>query len=352
MDRLNKLRLVMREAELPALLVSRPANILYISGFSGGSDGRLLITEKDAYLLTDGRYFEQAARECAQWTVVPVKAGEPDPLLKLCAGAAELGVEAEYISAAQYLRLQATIMPKLRDFSGAIEKMRLIKEEGELALLRASAAISDRVWRGMLAELEPGMREDYIAARIAFRLREEGCSGEAFATIAASGENGALPHAHPGERRLCPGDLLTCDFGGVYLHYAGDMTRTIAVESLSPVWRERYQRLLEVQELAVARVQAGISGEEIYHLAVRELARYELERYFNHGLGHGVGLEVHEGPRLSAASSDILQENMVVTVEPGIYFPGQGGIRIEDTVIVNSRGCERITRSDKILTIL
>ena len=342
----------MAEADLAAGLISGSENIYYISGFSSGSDARLVVTPDQCYLITDGRYFEQAAREAPAWEVVPVLTGAEHPLPELVKQVERLGFEPDNLSVAEYMRLKEKLSPVLIAFSGIIEAQRSLKDEDELELLRLSAAASDRVWNGLLIEVEPGLREDLIASRVAYRLREEGCTGEAFPTIVASGENGALPHAQAGERRLQRGDLLTVDFGGFYRHYAGDMTRTVAIGELSSVWRERYQRLLEVQEAAVERVQADRSGAELHRLVTEDLARHRLDQYFVHGLGHGLGLAVHEIPRLSAASPDVLMENMVVTVEPGIYIPGQGGIRIEDTVIVKNRGCERITRSDKKLKII
>jgi Xaa-Pro aminopeptidase len=236
--------------------------------------------------------------------------------------------------------------------AGAIERLRMVKGEPELELLREAARIGDRVFSRICAEIRVGQSEKQIANRIAYLLKEEGCSQESFPTIAVSGENAALPHGQPGERLILAGDMLTLDFGGFYQGYAGDMTRTVVLGQAAPDLVDVYSKVLKVQQLGVSMVRAGISGRQVDEEVRGTLADYGLDQYFQHGTGHGVGLEIHESPTLSRWYDDLLVPNMVVTVEPGIYIPGWGGVRIEDTVIVKEGGCEVITHSPKDLLII
>jgi Xaa-Pro aminopeptidase/Xaa-Pro dipeptidase len=200
--------------------------------------------------------------------------------------------------------------------------------------------------------IEAGTVVGFLPQDFAAKLVENGAARESFATIAVAGENAALPHGQPGNRNLIRGDMLTLDFGGFFQGYAGDMTRTVIIGEASSKLRDIYQHVLEAQELGVSLVKAGVSCRDIDVQVRTRLGKYGLEDYFQHGTGHGVGLEIHEIPRLSRLSDDILEEGMVVTVEPGVYIPGWGGVRIEDTVIVKKGECEIITHSNKSLLII
>ncbi len=350
--RINKLRHFMENKSLDAVLITKAENIRYLSGFTGGKDGRLLLTAHKQVVITDPRYLEQTAQECPEWELYLDKNPREPGWFHLAPPHGRIGIEAHDITFQNYQLLRQHWGEKIVPLTGMVEEFRIIKDEGELELLRRAARINDAVYDKIIRQVEKGWAEEEIARHIGYYLRELGCDREAFDIIALAGENGALPHGRPGTRRLARGDCLTLDFGGMYQGYAGDMTRTLFVETADARGREYYARVLEAQELALRIIRADIPAREVDARAREYLRRYELDSYFVHGLGHGIGLEVHEEPRLSAFSEIILQENMVVTVEPGIYLPGWGGIRIEDMVVVTPGGCEILTRSAKELRII
>ncbi|MDD3365118.1 MAG: Xaa-Pro peptidase family protein [Syntrophomonas sp.] len=346
------MRQFMKENRLDVFMVTKPENIRYLSAFSGGSDAKLVISSDGQYILTDSRYIEQAKRECPDWELMQEHVGRLDSLASICDKYNRLAVESHCLSYDQFQQYANRLKSELVPLANTIERHRVVKDELELDLLRTSARIGDSVFSQICLEIQEGVSEKHIANRITYLLKEGGSSRESFDTIAVAGENAALPHGQPGNRLLSRGDMLTLDFGGFYQGYAGDMTRTVMIGEASPKLRDIYQQVLEAQELGVSLINAGVSCREI-DVQVREVLRkYGLDIYFQHGTGHGVGLEIHEIPRLSPLSDDILQEGMVVTVEPGVYIPGWGGVRIEDTVIVKKGGCEIITHSDKRLLII
>jgi Xaa-Pro aminopeptidase len=332
--------------------VTKPENIRYLSNFTSGSDARLLISSDEKYIFTDGRYLEQAKRECPDWELIRVNGAGLDSLASICDKYNSLLVESHHVTYELYSRMTTELKTPLVPMAEIIEQLRAVKDDQELDMIRQAAKIGDIVFTRICQEIQVGVSERHLANRIAYIFKKEGCSGESFETIAVAGENAALPHGKPGDRLLKRGDMLTLDFGGFYHGYAGDMTRTVVLGEASPKLKEIYQQVLEAQELGVATVKSGISCREIDRQVRQRLADYDLDQYFVHGTGHGVGLEIHETPTLSTRSEAVLEENMVVTIEPGVYIPGWGGIRIEDTVIVKNGGCEVITRSDKGLLII
>lgn len=350
--RIDKVRQELGAQEIDALLITRPENIRYLSGFTGGRDGKLLISGEKCYIFSDARYFVQIEMECPGWELVKVNGSGLDSLTNICDNFKRIGFESQDISFYFYQELQKKVKSELIGLLDAIEKNRVIKDESELLCLRAAAAVGDKVFFQLCQELQTGDSEVHIANRIAWLLKENGCSKESFDIIAVAGKNAALPHGQPGSYCIKAGDMLTLDFGGFYRGYAGDMTRTVAIEKADSRFEEYYHILLKAQQLGVSLVKAGTSCREIDQQVRECLAGYGLDQYFQHGTGHGVGLEIHEAPRVSLFSQDTLAENMVVTIEPGIYIPDWGGIRIEDTVIVKNGGCEVITHSDKGLLII
>lgn len=342
----------MQERKLDAFLVTKAENIFYLSGFTGGSDARLLIDDQEAIILTDGRYLEQADNECPGWTIIEEKPPGWGELSRLGRRIEKLGFEAHDISYQFYSQLEQSLPSELIPLENMVEMLRIHKEAGELHCLKESARIGDEVLQELLGQIRVGVSEAQLANQISFLLREKGCSKESFDTIVLAGEHAALPHGHPGNRLLVDGDMLTMDFGGFFEYYAGDMTRTVAVGKANPRFRELYQVLLDAQMAALDKITGGVEACVVDKAARAVLQKADLEMYFKHSTGHGLGLEIHEYPSLSQRSGAILYENMVVTVEPGIYIPGWGGIRIEDTVVVQSNGCEIITRSDKGLLIV
>ncbi|MGI5911729.1 MAG: M24 family metallopeptidase [Syntrophomonadaceae bacterium] len=352
-DRIKRILLAMDKYQVDAFLISKAENIRYLSGFTGGEDAWLLITKKNRYLLTDSRYYEQVEREAPEWDLVKIRPPGFLELKEVSSGINRIAVESHAIAYNTYHQLEQSIETELVPLANVVEEQRQVKDENELQMLREAARIGDNVFTELCChKIASGVSERMLANEVAYLLRQKGCDSEAFATIAVAGENAALPHGRPSERRLVSGDMLILDFGGNYNGYASDMTRTVAISNSDSKLQARYQAVLEAQELGISLVKAGVACCEI-DMAVREcLKKYGLDKYFQHSIGHGLGLEVHEMPSLSSRSNAILQENMVVTVEPGIYIKGWGGIRIEDMVVVKNGGCEVITHSNKSLLII
>lgn len=342
----------MSEKKLDALLVTKAENIYYLSQFTGGSDARLFIDYEHQSVLTDARYLMQVQQECPGWDLVEEKPPGTEQLVLFCNKTKRLGFEGHNMTYQFYKMLDNSTDCELISVENLIEAMRAVKDENELERLRMAARAGDETFSEVLKSIQPGRSELKIANQISFLLREKGCARESFDTIVLAGEHASLPHGHPGSKSLLGGDMVTMDFGGFYKHYAGDMTRTIAVQYASPRLRQIYEIVLEAQQAALGKVKAGINCRDVDGAARDVLRKAELEQYFQHSTGHGLGLEVHEYPSLSQRSNTVLAENMVVTVEPGVYIPGWGGIRIEDTVVVEARGCEIITRSEKGLIIV
>lgn len=351
-ERLAKIRRFMENKPIDAFLVSKPENIRYLSGFTGGSDAQLLISFQDNYLLTDSRYREQVSRECAGWQYIEEKPPGFQKLQEISRAYQRIGVESHYITHQYFLDLEQKLDTAIVALADLVEELRLRKDENELSCLRQAAQIGDAVFKDITAYIKAGQNEMQVANQIVYLLKEKGCSKEAFDTIVVSAENAALPHGQPGSRIIRTGDMVTIDFGGFYQGYAGDMTRTVAINLAEHSFRDRYLKLLEAQQTGVAMVRSGMRGQEIDQAVRNCLKKYDLDQYFLHSTGHGLGLEIHEQPRVSPLSETVLLENMVITIEPGIYIPGWGGIRIEDSVIVKNGGCELLTHADKNLLII
>jgi Xaa-Pro aminopeptidase len=266
---------------------------------------------------------------------------------------ARIGIEKQRTTLATYeqLRIQH---PRLRwkPVDGLLDSTFSVKDEAEIDSIRAAAAISDEVFSEMLDIIRPGMREADIAAEISHRQRRKGGEGDAFETIVASGERGALPHARATGKRIKKGECITLDFGCIIDGYSSDLTRTIAVGRISPRLRSMYEGVLASQLTALSVIRDGVAGRFPDAEARRVLRKRSLEKWFRHSLGHGLGLDVHEHPRVAPKSVDTLIAGQVVTVEPGVYIPGVGGVRIEDDIVVREHGVELLTHSPKgLITI-
>jgi Xaa-Pro aminopeptidase len=349
-QRVNNLRQKMEANGLDGFLVSKPENLYYLSGFTG--EGLLVLTAKKLYLVTDPRYTEQAKVEAVGWEVYEQKQGYIKALPELCQGLSKIGFESRHLTFEQYLKAQEAVGERLEPRASLVEELRRVKEPEELARIRQAVAIGDAAFQELLPMIAVGTRERDLAIELERLLKLKGCSREAFDTIAVAGERASLPHGQPTENKLARGDMLTLDFGGFYRGYAGDTTRTVAIGGASPRLRDIYYRVLEAQMAGIDRVKAGVSCQEVDGAARECLKTHELDTYFVHSTGHGLGLEVHEEPAVSARSEVVLEENMVVTIEPGVYIPGWGGVRIEDVVIVKKTGCEILTAATKELLIL
>ena len=349
-DRLRKLRQKLLEKELEAILISQPENCRYLSGFAG-STGFLLITQDTATVATDFIYFEQAKAEVAGLEVVRIKSmAEGFAELMRGRGINKLGFEADNLVFSQHSRLSqqvAEMQIQLVPTEGLVECLRAVKEEEELACLMRAAEMADNALEYIAREIRPGMSEKEAAWGIEKFLREKGSEAVSFDIIVASGPNGALPHARPTERCLSHGEPIVVDLGARVEGYCSDLTRTLCLDPRSGRFTEVYDLVLRAQHSALDNLEVGMPAEQGDKLARKVIQEGGYGDAFGHGLGHGVGLAVHERPRLGPNSTDVLQEGMVFTVEPGIYLAGWGGVRIEDTVMMKDGRVKALTRVGK-----
>jgi Xaa-Pro aminopeptidase len=355
----------LQDASLQALIVTTPANLRYLSNHVG-SAGTLVFTRDRLHLVVDFRYAEavrslQASRSaCPDLRVWPVPASYDEALVEclLDIGAREVGFEAAHLTVARHDWITATLQAQrpeiaLRPTQRLIESVRLVKDDGEVAALRTAAAELTSVAQAAFAAVRPGVTEASVAAAIDAALRAAGFERSAFETIVASGPNAALPHHRAGRRRLVSGDLVVLDFGGVMDGYCSDLTRTVSVGPPGAESRRVYDAVLEAQQAAITAVRPGIEASTVDAAAREILEHHGLGEAFGHGTGHGLGLDVHEEPRIGRPRADVpptlLQSGMVFTIEPGAYLPGWGGVRIEDDVLVTDHGCDVLTSVPRVL---
>jgi len=349
-------RLVARLGDLgcDGVLVTKLTNIRYLTGFSG-SAGLLLVLPDDALLVSDGRYRDQAAAELeAARATVRLEIGRPAAQLaaitRLAEGVRRLGLEADDVTwgAQQRLRSALGASTELVPVRNAVEALRAVKDEGEIARIERAADIADVALAQMKELLCEGPTEEEFGIALDFEMRRRGADGVAFETIVASGPNGALPHARPSSRRVEPGELVVIDFGAMVDGYRSDMTRTVSVGApRSNEHRELLEAVIGAQRAGVRAVRAGVTGGEVDAVCRESLKSAGFGELFLHGTGHGVGLEIHEAPSVSPESTDILEVGAVVTVEPGAYLHQSGGARIEDTLVVTGSGARLLTKSTK-----
>lgn len=354
--RLDTLRGRMAEKGIPALVVNFPPNRQYLSGFTGTA-GTVLVLPDAALLLVDGRYTLQARAQAPHLEVreYPLGEGVWPSVQRLLqeAGMAALGFESAAVTVAQHQKMAETLAPiRLLPTEGLVEEGRLVKSEAEIAALARACQVTDQAFAEVLPLVKPGVREADLALELEFRMRRLGASGPAFSFIVASGERSALPHGVASATALAAGDLVIFDIGAVVDGYHSDMTRTVGLGPLPEEARQMYALVRQAQEAGLSAVRPGATGKEVDEVArsvIREAGKGDL---FVHGTGHGVGLEIHEAPRLSVLGDIVLRPGMVVTVEPGIYVPGLGGVRIEDTVVVTAGAPRILTATAKDLIIL
>ncbi len=353
-QRLRNLRIKLEEQEPAALLITNPANRRYLSGFEG-SDGVLLITGDRNYLITDSRYLEQAREEAPGFTLILREQGKLedylDPLLREN-GIDRLGFEEKHLSVYAYENLASALKAKLFPAGGLVEQLRAIKSPPEIEQLRRGAALADEAFAHILDFIRPGYTERQVGLELEYYQRRKGAEGIPFPYIVASGVRGALPHGVATDKELQTGELVTIDFGAIWEGYATDMTRTVALGRPDQRQLEIYRVVKEAQQRAREKIRAGLRSCEADTLARNLIREAGLGDYFGHGLGHGVGLEVHEPPALSRRSEELLKPGMVVTVEPGVYIPGWGGVRIEDMVLLKEDGVDELTRSRRELIVV
>ncbi len=352
-SRLARLRSILLSSHIQGLILFDLHNIRYFTGFTG-SDGALVVREQSATLLVDGRYLTQARKEVqvADLFLFQDKVDGLESVLDLKAGET-VGFEASAVSYAFFLRLSDRLREeRLKPLSEELNSIRAVKDAEEISCMRRAAELAGRVLEAVASKIRPGVPERDVALEIDFGSARAGAERMAFETIVASGANAALPHAKPGLKNLEQGDLIVIDYGVVVDGYCSDETCTFCLGYADEKKREAYAAVKEAHDRALEAVRAGVTCSSIDRVARSVLERYGLDALFSHGAGHGVGLEVHEAPRVSAKSDAVLTEGMVITIEPGVYIPGQWGIRIEDTVLVRDAGCEVLTKMPKDLIIL
>ncbi len=351
MTRAERLERLLDERELDALLVTHLLNVRYLTGFTGSS-GACLVGRERSVFMTDFRYVEQAAAQVED-SFERVNAGQD-----LLAAAAErmsgrVGFEDDHVTVRQHERLREAASEgiELIAAGGLVERLRAVKEPGELEAIRAAARLTDGILEYVVERGLLGRTEREVADDIEREMRARG-SAPSFPTIVASAEHGALPHAEPREIPIGPDVLVTIDLGSIVDGYCSDCTRTFATGELSDEAASVYEIVLGAQRAAVDAVRSGVEAKAVDSVARDAIAGAGHGERFGHGLGHGVGIEVHEAPRLSQRSDDRLVESNVVTVEPGVYLPGRLGVRIEDLVIVGPDGCENLGGFTKELTVV
>ena len=349
--RLVRLQSLLEENRLDALLVTHLPNIRYLCGFSG-SAGALLVTGRRALFFSDGRYTVQAKEEVRAARVViarkaAVAAAANWMVAHPAASRLRLGIEGRHLNVETYGWLASTLGSgfRLRPAPPLVEQLRMIKDENEIELIRAAAVLGASLFQTVLKCIRQRRKETEAAAQMEFAARKAGAEGMSFPTIVVSGERSALPHGKPDDVPIRSDAFVVCDFGVILSGYCSDRTRTVYVGSPTRDARRVYQAVQAAQAEAVAAIAPGRTVGEVDRVARKVLQKSGVSRYFTHSTGHGVGLEIHEAPRLAAGQAEVLQPGMVVTVEPGVYLPGRWGVRIEDMVVVTGQGCDVLAPS-------
>ncbi|MBA2879007.1 M24 family metallopeptidase [Anoxybacillus ayderensis] len=353
MDKVQKLRAQFAEHGIDGFLITNEYNRRYMTNFTGTA-GVVLISETDAVFITDFRYVEQATRQIEGYEIVQHTQTLIEEVAKQVErlGIQKLGFEQDDLSYATFSSYEKAIKATLIPVSGAVEKLRLIKCEAEIKILKEAAEIADAAFRHILDFIRPGVREIDVANELEFFMRKQGATSSSFDIIVASGVRSALPHGVATEKVIEKGELVTLDFGAYYKGYCSDITRTVAVGEVSDELKRIYDVVLQAQLRGVEHIRAGMTGREADALTRDYISACGFGEYFGHSTGHGLGMEVHEMPALSMRSDTVLQPGMVVTVEPGIYIAGLGGVRIEDDIVITENGNERLTLSPKELITL
>lgn len=351
-NRILRLREFIKEKNCDAVMINKEENLHYFSGFTG-DDTILLITLNECYLITDSRYIEQAKQQ-TDFAIFEQTSGLFNKTAQMIEelGLLSVAFEGSALSYNAYAKLNNLLLDKDIDFSTSVDldELRIIKDSAEIELIKKAIYISDEAYTHIIKYVKAGMSENEIACELETVMRRLGSERPAFTTIVASGVRGALPHGVATDKLINDGEFVTIDFGAVYKGYHSDITRTFCIGQASDKQKEIYDVVLNAQLIGLKEIAPGKSGKEIDAPVRNYIKNAGYGQYFGHGLGHGVGLEIHELPRLSPLSpTKELKENMLVTDEPGVYLPNFGGVRIEDTVLVTADGCQPLTKSDKRL---
>ncbi|MCL6479443.1 MAG: Xaa-Pro peptidase family protein [Peptococcaceae bacterium] len=348
-DRIDRLRQMLPEAGVDAFLVTGPENRFYLTGFTGSS-GWVVVTEREACLITDFRYEQQARAQSPKCRIIVAGDTLPDALGELAAELKVLrvGCEGDDLTYNQYVAIRDKLPGcEVRPLAGTVEGLRAIKEEFEIGKISAAVKLADEAFLHILPYVRDGVRERDVALEIEFFMRKEGAEGASFPLIVASGHRAAMPHGTASDKVIRRGELVIIDLGASLEGYNSDMTRTVAVGGADKKMEEIYRVVLEAQLAGIKAIRGGVTASEVDRAARSVIEGHGYGDYFGHSTGHGLGLQIHESPRLSARDNTELKPGMVVTVEPGIYLPGWGGVRIEDTVVVEENGCCVLTSSPK-----
>jgi Xaa-Pro aminopeptidase len=347
--RLCKLRDILKGKNLDAAIIFKPENRRYMSGFTGTS-GYALITMNKAFFLTDFRYVDQAKQQCKEYEII--KHTNERSIFSIIneLNLNNLGFEENFITYHQYMEFSKELDHiELIPLDGAISSLRKIKYEEEIKYIKQAANIADEAFLHICNYMKPGIAEKNVALELETFMKKEGASSTSFDTIVASGIRSSLPHGVASDKLLEKGDFVTLDFGCIYNGYCSDMTRTIVLGKANEQQREIYHIVLKAQQEALAAIKPGITGIEADKIARDVITSCGYGEYFGHGLGHGVGLEIHEDPSLSPIGKEVLKEGMIVTDEPGIYIPDFGGVRIEDLLMITKSGNKVLSKSPKNL---
>jgi Xaa-Pro aminopeptidase len=355
-NRLANLRAALAREKLDALLITVPANLYYLSAFGGGEylDATMVVSADQAWISTDSRYYEDVKQRAPDFKLYEAGYDRVKVLGEFGQAAKPkvVGFESENLTVAtlkEWNKAARKAGFKLKPTTGIVEEMRSVKEPEELDKIRRAVTLTDEAFTHFMACAKPGMTEKEGAWVIESYMREHGADKIAFDLIVASGPNGALPHAVPGDRKFQLGEPIIVDIGCRIDHYNSDMTRTVILGRAEDKFKEIYNIVLKAQTAAEKKIKAGAKGKRADAFARNVIDKANYGGQFGHGLGHGVGLQVHEAPRASRLSKDTYKPNMTLTIEPGIYLPGWGGVRIEDLVIIGENGVEVLCRSPKDL---
>lgn len=353
MEKLQRFRENLAAEKIDAMIITNPYNRRYLSNFTG-TTGIVVISEREAKFITDFRYTEQAAKQAIGFEIVkhtgPIENEVAAQLKEM--GAKKIGFEQDDLTFSLYKTYEGIVEGELVPLSGFVEKLRLIKTPEEIKILKDAADIADAAFEHILGFIRPGLTEMEVSNELEFFMRKAGATSSSFDTIVASGARSALPHGVASDKVIEKGDFVTLDYGALYKGYISDITRTVAVGEPTEELKKIYGITLEAQVYAMENIKPGLTGKQADALARDIITEKGYGDYFGHSLGHGIGLEVHEGPGLSFKSDIVLEKGMTVTCEPGIYLPGIGGVRIEDDLLLTEGGNERLTHSTKELIIL
>ena len=356
--RLSRLRSRLEEDGLDLLLVAHLPNVHYLCGFTG-SAAALMVSDRGSILFTDGRYRTQAKEEVEGARIVIARKSPLVAAAEWLAGqrrssTTSVGIEPESISAGMRDRLASVLKgrARLRSAAPLVERARMVKDAAEILGIRQAVELGASLFRIARQKIRPGVSEVEVAAAMEYEARCSGAEGMSFPTILASGTRSAIVHGRASNARIPRRGFVVCDFGVILAGYCSDRTRTVHVGRPSRAARQLYAAVREAQQAGIAAVRPGVTAAEVDGAARRVLRQRKLARYFTHSTGHGLGLEIHEAPRLAAGQTQTLEPGMVITIEPGAYIPGKWGVRIEDVVVVTASGCEVLTPSDKELVII